>query len=113
MPGDRIPVPVVVTAAGPKVETDAAEHLLRRIYFPDGVPSVSGRPRRCCPDSGRGEGGGRARFPYRCRMYIVGILSLFRCGSADERGAFPCRREGKYGIMGNFAGTVFFCVRLL
>lgn len=71
MPGDRIPVPVVVTAAGPKVETDAAEHLLRRIYFPDGVPSVSGRPRRCCPDAAAERGVGRVRFPYRYHKYIV------------------------------------------
>lgn len=37
MPGDRMSVPVVVRAAGPKFETDTAEHLLRRIYLPDGV----------------------------------------------------------------------------
>ena len=35
MPGDRMSVPVVVRAAGPKFETDTAEHLLRRIYLPD------------------------------------------------------------------------------
>lgn len=34
MPGDRMSVPVVVRAAGPKFETDTAEHLLRRICLP-------------------------------------------------------------------------------
>ena len=43
MPGDRMSVPVVVRAAGPKFETDTAEHLLRRICLPDGVPYLDGR----------------------------------------------------------------------
>ena len=33
MPGDRMSVPVVVRAAGPKFETDTAEHLLAVSVF--------------------------------------------------------------------------------
>ena len=113
MPGDRMSVPVVVRAAGPKFETDTAEHLLRHIYLPDGVHlSLDGRGDavRIAVVEREEAGAFSVSLP---RVASSGMFSSFRLRQCRWQGRIFVSQGGKCGIMGNFVETISFCMRLL